>query len=98
MSQDVDATVEGQFKFFSVQILSLLITTFFLATWLGVQYVVNWILAKVDPSGIDWLVSGVFQVIFAITTLVPILVYYYVDISLIIIRARKRVSKELESS
>lgn len=49
-------------------------------------------------NGIDKWVLSTFQIIFAVTTLLPILIYIYVDTLTMIYRARKRIRNERERS
>jgi hypothetical protein len=63
-----------------MQIGSILITSLFLALWAAIQWGTSRLIEWVQPSGIDQLVFWVYQAIFGTTTLIPILIYYYVDI------------------
>jgi hypothetical protein len=86
--------VKGQFSFFLIQLASTFITAIFLAIWVAVQYGVNRFVQWLQPVDIDQIVLWVFQGIFAITTLIPVGVYYYVDTRVILIRARRRIEQE----
>jgi hypothetical protein len=81
-------------SFFLLQIVSTLITSLFLGIWVAVQWGVNYLIGLLQLSGIDSIVLSAFQVIFAVTTLYPIIVFYYVDARIIWIRARKTIIQE----
>ncbi len=86
--------LKEQFNFFLVQLGSTLITGFFLALWVSIQYGVGFVIQWLEPSGINQLMLWIFQGIFATTTLIPIIVYYYVDTRIIFLRAKKKIIQE----
>ena len=94
IEDDVGKPIWGQVKFFLIQMASTLITAVFLAVWLVVQYLVNLLLGMLEPMGVDQYVFLGFQGIFAVTTLIPIAVYYYVDIRIILMKAGARIRQE----
>lgn len=83
------------FEFFYLQAIVILITSVFLVIWLaaqwGVAQAINWFELT---AILDQLVLTTFQTIFAVTTLIPVIVYFYVDTRLIIIRAQKKINLE----
>lgn len=67
----------------------------FMALWVLVQWVVSeYVVKPIQPYGIHWLSLLVFQVVLGISTLAVVLVYTYEDISVMIIRAHRRVTGE----
>jgi hypothetical protein len=83
-----------EFYFFFLQIASTLITAIFLIVWVAIQWGVNHLIGMLHLSGIDQTILWIFQGIFGVTTLIPIVVYYYVDTRIIWIRAQRRISEE----
>ena len=99
MPNDVDvdrevAEMRERLKLFALQLLSCLINAVFMALWVGMQ----WALDKyvVEPASLrgagKWSL-WVFQAVFSITTLVPILAYIYVDLRAIVRRAYKGIEE-----
>ena len=78
--------------------LAALIDAAFLVFWVVMQWFVSHILDGIHLSGIDVLTKGAFLVMFAVSTLTPILVYMYRDIRIVIIRSNHAIQQELEMS
>lgn len=74
--------------------VSSLLDGVFIGFWLLIQWVVQRLIESFPPAGIDLWLLRVFQVLFAITTLAPIIGFIYVDIMIMIYRARKHVQDE----
>jgi hypothetical protein len=79
---------------FSRWFVSGLIDSVFLAFWAFVQYTTNGVIGNIQLFGIDQVVFIIFQWLFAISTLAPIAIYVYVDIRVMLIRAKKRIGRE----
>ena len=89
----------GELKVFSIWIVSSLIDVGFLALWVSVQWIVNENVIKTFTfSGIDRWILLAFQVIFALSTLAPIVVYIYVDIRVMLLGAQRRIGQEIALS
>jgi len=86
-------------KVFTKWTISGLIDSAFLALWVLIQWFVNdKVIANLKLSGVDKWVLLIFQIIFAISTLAPVIVYTYTDIRLMIIQAQKRIRRERKSA
>ena len=70
----------GHLVFFLTQIGSMIINSVFLILWIAIQWGVNRFIEWLQPAGLDLVLLWIFQGIFAVTTLMPILAYYYRDI------------------
>lgn len=91
--------LNAQLKILSKWIISSLIDSGFLAIWVFLQWLVNTkLIANLELSGIDRWVRQVFEVLFAISTLAPVVIYIYVDIRVMLLRARKTIQREIELS
>lgn len=83
---------------FCLWAVSALLDTAFLSLWVYVQYVANEkVIGNLELSGIDKLVLGAFQVLFAVSTLAPVLVYIVKDVMIMILKARMQI-REIEES
>jgi len=87
-----------ELRVFTIWAISSLIDSAFIALWVFVQWLGEKVIANLELSGVDRLVLSVFQVIFAISTLAPVIIYICVDISVMIFRARRRIQREIELS
>jgi hypothetical protein len=95
IDKDIRAPVRNHFNFFLLQIVSILITGIFLALWAAIQYGVNYLINLLQPTGVDQVILLIFQGVFGVTTLIPIVMYYYIDTRVSWIRAKRRIGKEL---
>jgi uncharacterized membrane protein YciS (DUF1049 family) len=88
-----------ELKVFTIWAISGLIDSSFLALWVFVQWLVDQqVITKFQLSGTDQWVFSVFQVLFAVSTLAPVVIYIYVDLRVMLIRAQKRIKREREMS
>ncbi len=84
-----------KFKELWVWLSTILVDTVFLILWLVSQFLIDFLIEKLPLSGrINKLQLIVFQVIFAVSTLSPVLIYIYVDIRLMIIKAGKQINQK----
>ena len=83
-----------EMPFLAKKIGDLLRTSSFLVIWVIVQWLINQIIQLLQPSGSVQLILATSQVIFAIVTLIPILLYYYVDIRIMMINADRMIQQE----
>ena len=75
-------------------IVSILVDTIFLILWFYLQVLIK-IVLKIDwLSNIDIALYHIFQFIFSISTLLPVLIYIYKDIMMIWISACKKINNE----
>jgi len=89
--------LSNDLKIFIKWVLASLIDTSFLITWAFIQYYANQLISDLQLSGIDIWVFSAFQAIFAISTLLPVMIYIVKDIYLMYLRARKEVQAEHSS-
>ena len=80
---------------FTKQIVCIFIDVIFLCLWVIVQYLTNEIIIlRLKIYGVDIWVYRTFQIIFLISTLIPVVAYIYSDLFIIIIRTRRRIKQE----
>lgn len=90
--------IADEFKARITWTISSLLDVVFLAIWVGTQWLVNKFIANLELSGIDEWVLLNFQLLFAISTLVPPVIYIYVDTRIMLLRASRRIQREKELS
>lgn len=78
--------------------VAALIDAAFLAVWVATQWIVGWILRGLPLDGIDAFVLISIQVVLAIATIVPIVLYIYKDIRIVWIRTQRAIQREQEKS
>lgn len=95
MAKDSDWEKLGNdLKTFTIWFLASLMDSAFLAGWALLQTTVNkYIVLYIQLDGIDKLIFVVFQVIFAISTLIPIIAYITTDMWRIIQQTRKKLRR-----
>jgi hypothetical protein len=91
--------VGGELKVFAVWIASSIMDSVFVAIWVLLQWFVSEkVIHGLRLSGVDTWVLGAFQVLFAMSTLVPVVIYIYVDIRIMILRAQQMIRLEIQDS
>ncbi len=90
--------VSDEVKVFTRWFLSGIIDSVFLVLWVFVQWGTQKLIHNLSLSGIDYWMFLSFQVIFAISTLAPVIIYIYTDIRIMIIKGQKRIQSELDRS
>ncbi len=85
------------FRVFTIWAASSLIDSAFLALWVFVQWFINSnVVMRFRLSGIDqWMLSA-FQLLFAISTLAPVIFYIGADTMVMFLQARRRIRRELD--
>lgn len=73
---------------------TVLMDTLYLGLWIGAQWGVNAIIKTLPLEGVDLWTFLAFQIFFAITTFVPILVNFWTDVRIMLIRSRNRITME----
>lgn len=82
---------------FLIQAASMLIDCAFLGIWVAAQWALNvLVITRLPVASIDMSTLHAFQIMFAISTFVPVAVYVYVDIRVILLRAKQRIQREVE--
>ena len=77
-----------------VQLAVIFVDALFLSLWVFIQYVVDVLVVKqLNLSGIDKWMLLIFQGLFAVSTLVPVLASLYLDIRNILRRTREELKK-----
>ena len=76
-------------KIFGRWLLSSVIDSGFMAGWVVIQWSAQQIVSRYPLQGIDAWVLYIFQIVFAITTLVPVLAYIVMDLAVMVIRVRR---------
>lgn len=84
-------TIQRQLTFFLELSGGTLITSVFLAVWVVVQYGFNQLVQWLGLTGLDQNFLWVFQIIFGVTTLLPILIFYLEEIIIAVIRSYQRI-------
>lgn len=80
MNDTIWKDVWGRFKKLSSYIIAVLIDGVFLALWVATQYLLDrFVLAKLQLSGIDTWVLDTFKWCFAISTIIPIILFLLGD-------------------
>jgi hypothetical protein len=91
--------LKERLEVFVTQAASSLIDSGFLALWVIVQWAMNeYVVNRLKLSGIDKWVLLAFQVVFALSTLAPVVMYIYVDIRVMILKAQRRIRREKQLS
>ena len=79
----------------SSSFLSFLIEVIFLALWLVINYLLNFVYEwAIVKKGINEIQIIIFQFVFGLSTLFPIAIHIYLDIRILIIKAHKEILKE----
>lgn len=63
----------------------------FLLLWVPTQWGLNWVVKQLPAEGLDAWVLTVLRVLFALSTLAPVVYYTYADLRIIHMRTRSRV-------
>jgi hypothetical protein len=74
--------------------ISSLIDSMFLGLWVVIQWGVSKLIDSFPLFNVDLWVLWCFRIIFACTTLIPIIIYIYEDTMVMIYRAAKRIKEE----
>ncbi len=86
-------------KLISYWLVSTIFDSAFLALWIVIQWVVNNLIIKpLELTGIDTLVLYLFQFMFAISTLSPVAITIYRNITIMLLRTQKNIRKEIRKS
>lgn len=87
-------TLSTKFRVFAASFID----SAFLAIWALCQFGVNWIVGKLALSGFNLVVLRFFEGMFAISTLVPVVVYIVQDAARLIFRAKRTIRREMNLS
>ncbi|MEW6241302.1 MAG: hypothetical protein AB1564_10890 [Chloroflexota bacterium] len=80
-----------ELKVFAIWGVSGLIDSAFLVLWVVIQSGANKLIGLFSLEGVDRWMLLAFQIIFALSTLAPIIIYVYADIAIMVIQARQRI-------
>lgn len=76
-----------------IHMACIVIDAFFLCLWVVVQWGVQWVASTLPLSGVDKWALAAFRIMFAVATLVPVVLYIYADLRIMLIRAGRRVEQ-----
>ncbi|MCA9333788.1 hypothetical protein KC963_01960 [Candidatus Saccharibacteria bacterium] len=85
--------IEIEFKFFFRWIASQVINGLFFLVWIAIQYIVSQLISLMPLSGLDRWMFWAFQILFAISTFIPVGAYIYRDIHKIIRETAREVQR-----
>lgn len=83
--------VSDEVKVFIRWIISSLLDASFLIVWIYLQWLVDKFTDRFPLDNIDEVQLSIFRILFAITTLAPIIFYIIRDISVMYIRTRQKI-------
>jgi len=86
--------IEMPLKFFAILSLDTLFNSIFLAIWAIIQFILNYVLGLLQLEGFDGSIIRLAQIVFAVTTFIPILMYYYMGLRVGWIRIHQRIDRE----
>ena len=75
-------------------IISSMLDAAFLIAWAAVQHLGSVVIAEMNLEGIDSLTLFVLQILFAVATILPILIWIYADVRIMWIKANMMISKK----
>ncbi len=81
-----------------VYVLSVLFNSIFLCIWVIIQYGISTILSKFKTEDMSEIVLLIFQFIFAISTIIPIIIRLYTDIRIMVIQSNNEIEKEIKKN
>lgn len=85
--------IGSNLKLFATWALTSLLDSAFLVFWVILQFLTNRTVAQFELSGIDVVVFWIFQVVFAISTVAPVLLYVYKDVVVMILQAKHELAR-----
>jgi hypothetical protein len=84
-----------KFRRLRKQIICIVVDTAFLCFWVVIQYLAKLLIERLGLSGIDRWVLLTFQVVFAVSTITPVIIYIYKDIKVMLIRMTRQIKQEI---
>lgn len=90
--------VASEARFFAKCSVCILIDTLYLALWALVQWLIGKLIVYLGLSGVDSRTLLVFEYLFAFSTVAPIVVFFVVDITIMVLRAWRAVKAEYKRS
>src|ERR1043166_8956850 len=79
---------------FGLVMASILIDMVFLSLWLFLQWVLGiHVIPRFQVTGFHLWFSYIFQVVFAVGTLLPLLIYIYVDLATAFVKGKQEIQK-----
>ena len=89
-----DDEIKQRLRTFGTHILCIMIDSSFLACWLILQWVLDhYIIQKFIMKGVGTWMLIVFQIIFAISTIIPIILYIAIDLLKMVYRTKEIIYK-----
>lgn len=90
--------IADNLRMFAKWTIASLLDGAFVAFWVLVQYGFNLVIQHFPLQGVDMWVLRCFQILFAITTITPVIFYIYEDIMVMAYKTAKRVHLEKQRS
>jgi len=88
----------NQIQVFMQWSISSIIDSAFLALWVLLQWLLDVkVIQEYKLSSIDFWILFTFQIIFAVSTVIPVIIFIYTDIRIMLLRARRRIQREIEA-
>jgi hypothetical protein len=92
------AELKNTLRLFTIWSVTSVIDSAFLALWVAIQWVVgSKVITPLNLTGIDRIVLYIFQSLFAISTLAPVLITIYRDITLMVLRTQRKIRNEIQN-
>lgn len=83
-----------QLKASTIRVLSGLIDSGFLVLWVMIQWTVNALIKRFQLSGFDSWMFIIFQILFSISTLIPVIIHMYRETVVMWLRAQGHIRYE----
>lgn len=83
-------------KIYTIWTITSLIDSLFVILWVLIQYYSNKAINSFELSGIDRIVLYVFQLIFGLSTLAPVIIKIYVDIFTMVLKGNRIIKQEIQ--
>lgn len=86
----------GTVKLVSFWVITTLLDSTFLALWVAIQWAVDkFVIKPLALSGFDQVIVIIFQIMFAISTLAPVAITIYRNISIMVVRTQRNIRQEI---
>ena len=86
--------LHAKLKFFSELCLFSIIEAIFISLWAACQWLMDYIIKRCDLTTIDHWIIVLIKLLFAISTLAPIIIHTIYDIKVFLAKAKKEMQDE----
>ena len=91
------AQLQETFQLYAIWALSSIFDTLFLTVWVACQWLVaTYVVSPLRLTGMDSLVLTVFQILFSVSTLSPVVMTTYRDMRLGWLRTQRQIRHEMD--